>query len=335
MCVEIPRKVLKFIQDSMAKIPVIVIGSGASAAYGIAGMWQLAEFLKQEICPTQDEVEGWMEFKRQLEEGVDLETALHKVDLSERLEREVVLKTRELILPQDIEIRKKAILGQVDLHLSTLISYLNRTANPQIKVVTTNYDRLVEYSLDHAGVEYYSGFLGGYIRRFDGRFSSHRTVNKVEVLKVHGSLDWYNNSIAEVLELSDRLHGTKGLMPVMVTPGKDKYRHTHNDPFRTLITRVDTVFSEADSLLIIGFGFNDEHIQTKLMQKMRSSRTPIIIISKTLTDKARQFIKANKSSRILGIEECGVGSNLVFSDKEDMEIQESIWELKEFIKTFT
>lgn len=331
----IPKDILKFIQDSISKIPVIVIGSGASAAYGIAGMGQLAEYLTKNIIPFEDEKIEWEEFKQLLKNGVDLESALHKVEISKRLEKEVVLKTKELILPKDIEIREKMVLGEVDVPLSLLIKYLNETANPQIKIVTTNYDRLVEYAVDQAGIEYYLGFLGKYIQRFDGRFNKEKVLNKIEVLKVHGSLDWYTNSIKEVLVLPDSFQDAEKFSPVMVTPGKNKYQHTHDDPFRTLITRVDTVFLEAKSLLIIGFGFNDEHIQPKLMQKMRNSQTPIIIISKELTPKAREFIKTNAESKILGIEESGNGSNLVFPNRDDLEIGLSIWELKEFIKTFT
>ncbi|MFD2628026.1 SIR2 family protein [Oceanobacillus kapialis] len=312
---EVPKCILKFIQDSISKIPVIVIGSGASAAYGIAGMGQLANYLKKEIIPTENERELWEEFKQLLNNDVDLESALHKVDISERLEKEVVLKTKELILPKDIEIREKLVLGEVDMPLSLLISHLNETANPQIKVVTTNYDRIVEYAVDYAGIDYYSGFLGKYIQKFDGRFNREKVLNKIEILKVHGSLDWYTNSVNEVLALPDSFQNAENLFPTMVTPGKNKYQLTHDDPFRTLITRVDSVFLEAKSLLIIGFGFNDDHIQPKLMQKMRSSQTPIIIISKELTLKTREFIKTNEDSKILGIEEYGDGSNCIWQVK--------------------
>ena len=163
----------------------------------------------------------------------------------------------------------------------------------------------------------------------------NRLSNKAEVLKVHGSLDWYSNSLFEVLSLPDSFQDVESLAPVMVTPGKRKYEHTHDDPFRSLISRVDLLFSKANSILIIGFGFNDRHIQPKLMQKMRDSETPIIIITKSLTPQARAFIKTNENSKILGIEEGSNGSNLVFPNKDDVEISFSIWELGEFIKIFT
>lgn len=332
---EIPECVYKFIQDTISKIPVIIIGSGASAAYGISGMGHLSEYLIENITPDEYEKEIWLEFKQCLSDGNDLETALHMVNLSEKLEREIVKKTRELILPQDIRIREKIITDEIELSLSTLIKHLSFTANPEIKIVTTNYDRLIEYATDQVTIDYSFGFSGQYIKRFDGRFEKARHSNKIEILKVHGSLDWFSNVEREVVALPDTIKYDDNLFPVMITPGKNKYQQTHDDPFRTVISRVDTVFTEAEAILIVGFGFNDEHIQPKLMQKMRSSKTPIVIISKQLTSKTREFIKTNSNSKILGIEECEHGSNLVFPNKEDIKVQESIWGLEDFLKIFT
>ena len=329
----IPTEILRFIQDSISMVPVIVIGSGASAAYGIAGMGELADYIVQEVNPLEEEKIKWEKFKQLLDEGADLESALHEIDLSDRLEMEIIKKTKKLILSKDVVVREKVALNQIEMPLTKLLRYLNSTASPQLKIITTNYDRLIEYALDDAGIDYDTGFKGSYIQKFNERMN--RLSNKAEVLKVHGSLDWYSNSLFEVLSLPDSFQDVESLAPVMVTPGKRKYEHTHDDPFRSLISRVDLLFSKANSILIIGFGFNDRHIQPKLMQKMRDSETPIIIITKSLTPQARAFIKTNENSKILGIEEGSNGSNLVFPNKDDVEISFSIWELGEFIKIFT
>lgn len=330
----LPEEDLRFIQRCISEVPVIVIGSGASSAYGVAGMEKLGRYLLENIKPLSDEQEEWLKFKELLEQGIDLESALHEVFLSKRLEEEIVLKTRDLIFPTDIEIREKVALNKLNMPLSSLIKFLNNTANPNIKIVTTNYDRLIEYSLENVGVDYYSGFTGKYLQRFHGDLGKRDRSKPVELLKVHGSLDWYSNPDGEVFSLPDYFHKRSGLNPVMVTPGKNKYQDTHDDPFRSMISRVDTVFTEAKSILIIGFGFNDEHIQPKLMQKMRTSQTPIIIISKSLTPNTKRFIKANNESRILGIEKHLDGSNLVYPNKDDLKVEGNLWELKKILELF-
>jgi len=45
--------VLKQIQKSVSLVPVIVLGSGASAAYGYAGMAELAGYLRETIVPIR------------------------------------------------------------------------------------------------------------------------------------------------------------------------------------------------------------------------------------------------------------------------------------------
>ncbi|WML45393.1 SIR2 family protein [Neobacillus sp. PS3-40] len=330
---DLPKQVVKFIQDCISFVPVIVLGSGASAAYGIPGMEELAKYLGENINPGDPEKGQWEEFRAELRNGRDLEQALHLVSINVNLENEIIFKTKELISKKDIEIRRLVALNEITMPLSRLLIFLNDTASPSIKIVTTNYDRLAEYAIDQARLNPYTGFEGQYIKRFNGKIKKTlREPNSVEVLKVHGSLDWYRTSELQLLSLPDDFHDISELIPVIVTPGRGKYQHTHDDPFRSLITRVDELFADAKSIIIIGFGFNDVHIQPKLVEKMRASQTPILIISKELTTRARDFIKSNQNAKIVGIEEYNTGSKIVLPNSEDIEIADSIWDLKELLK---
>jgi hypothetical protein len=330
---DLPKHILKFVQECIAEVPVIVLGSGASAAFGIAGMTELADYLIHNNNPSELEIDQWGKFKSELTKGTDLEQALHLVDLSTNLENEVVLKTRELISMKDIELRRQVAMNRINLPLSRLLIFLNGTTSPSIKLVTTNYDRLAEYAVDQASLIPYTGFEGQYIKRFKGKFKNLvKASNTVEVLKVHGSIDWYSSSDSQVMSLPDDFDVISGLTPVMVTPGKGKYQYTHHDPFRSLITRVDELFAGSKSILIIGFGFNDEHIQPKLVEKIRNTQTPILIISKKLTIKAREFIKSNQHAKILGIEEYKTGSKIVLPNNDDIDVGDSIWDLNELLK---
>lgn len=330
----LPKHILKFIQECIAEVPVIVLGSGASAAFGIAGMTELARYLIDNINPSESEaeLEQWEKLKSELRKGTDLERALHIVDVPSNLEKEVIIKTKELISMQDLELRRQFAMNRITLPLSRLLIFLNGTTSPSIKLVTTNYDRLAEYAVDQASLNPYTGFEGQYIKRFKGKFKNLvKESNIVEVLKVHGSIDWYNSS-DQVMSLPDDFHDLNELTPVMVTPGKGKYQYTHYDPFRSLITRVDELFASSKSILIIGFGFNDEHIQPKLVDKIRNTQTPILIISKKLSVNAREFIKSNQHAKVLGIEEFNTGSKIVLPNTDDIEVENSIWDLNELLK---
>ena len=63
-------------QDYYGKAPIIILGSGASAAHGMSGMWGLAQHLisKTDVSGLSDaETESWGIFCQTLTDGVDLE----------------------------------------------------------------------------------------------------------------------------------------------------------------------------------------------------------------------------------------------------------------------
>lgn len=331
--VDVPIDIIRFVQECMSNIPTIVLGSGASMAYGMPGMPQLADYLLECIHPLEEEMEAWTYFENYLKEGLGLEAALHEVPITERLHKEIIYLTRNLILEKDLEIRNQILNREINLPLSELLNFMNTAASPNTKVITTNYDRLVEYAIDQAKLKQHLGFEGNYIKWFNPLDNTNSILkNKVEVLKVHGSLDWFVTQQNEIISLPDGSESYYNVEPVMITPGKAKYQHTHDEPFRSLITKVDKIFDESKAIVIIGFGFNDNHIQPKLFAKMRDSKTPILILSKTLTKEAKSFIYGNEKGKVIGIEENDTGSKIIKADKSEVDVAEKLWNLEELLK---
>ncbi|MDN4731986.1 hypothetical protein QYZ38_26525 [Vibrio parahaemolyticus] len=80
-------------QKYYQKSPVIILGSGASAAFGLSGMGELSKHLVSTVDTSGldgEELEVWERFKALLESGTDLESALHEIRLSETLTDAVV-----------------------------------------------------------------------------------------------------------------------------------------------------------------------------------------------------------------------------------------------------
>lgn len=293
-------------------------------------MSQLAEYLVQSITPEQDDQEKWRDFKTELESGTDLETALHRVAVSENLEKKIILSTRDLILRSDIDVFSSILKNKINLPLGKLLQHFSRTAHQSIKVVTTNYDRLAEYAVDQALLNFNTGFSGEYQKTFKG---FHRQSDEqVELLKVHGSLDWFLSDEVHVVSIPDRISEQTTLTPLMVTPGTRKYEHTHNDPFRSIIARADIAFENARSIFCVGYGFNDSHIHSKLNDKLRQGRVPILIATKTLSESALRFIRSATVSNVVGIEEFNTGTRIVYHDGEEVIEDLSFWSLDEIIK---
>ena len=307
--------VAKFAQDCISRVPVVVLGSGASIPHGYPSMPSLAVYLTMNVDTNglnARELQQWSEF-RNLVATSDLEKALTDVHTSEDLTHRIIESTWECIA----EAERKVFLQLIDspqcLPLTRLFRKLFASTHSKIDIVTTNYDRIAELAADGAAYCHNTGFSHGFYRtRHTGQpielFQSLKPVRTVNVWKVHGSLDWFENVDKVTIGLPVPEARYQGLAPVIVTPGVDKYRRTQQEPFRTILGAADAALAEAESYLCIGYGFNDEHIQPKLIERCRSNPVPLVIITKTLTQKTQEFLASGQCLSYLALEECAGGT---------------------------
>lgn len=320
-------------QDFYGKAPVIILGSGASAAHKISGMGALANHLVDKTDTsglTADEIDVWSKFCQLLKDGVDLEATLHRVAASEELTSRIVRATWKLINFEDSEIFLSSLQNNTMFPLSRLLEHMFRSSIKIINIVTTNYDRLAEYACDQGRIHHYTGFTHGFLRQLAVP-TEVATARRVNIWKVHGSLDWFQSPLDETLAISNIQEIPDGYKPQIVTPGAQKYQKTHSEPFRSIINNADLALNGAGSYLCIGYGFNDEHIQPKLMVKCLRQSTPITIITRTLSDSAKRLILDGKASNYLAIERGATDDqSIVYSSlaKEVLRVDANIWSLE-------
>jgi hypothetical protein len=103
------------------------------------------------------------------------------------------------------------------------------------------------------------------------------------VLKPHGSFDWYqsgNDARRCGLDLdAERL---------MITPGINKYRAGYNSPFDKHRDLANDYIKRAGRLLVVGYGFNDDHLQTHLVRRIQDG-TPTLILNQSASSKVEQL----------------------------------------------
>ncbi|MDR0534511.1 MAG: SIR2 family protein [Verrucomicrobiales bacterium] len=334
--------VCKLAQECIGKSPVIILGSGASAAYGIPGMPQLKDYLLGLSCPTSitlEEKKRWNEFHARLK-TTDLETALNEVRLSECLTAFVVESTWDFLAPFDYKVFEETILRVDMFPLTKLFLHLFYSTQKEIHVVTPNYDRLAEYAADAGKLVHYTGFNYGHIRTrvtnnkpriFYGKNTPARTVN---VWKVHGSFDWFRDRDGIVFGLPIGKQRPANVAPVIVTPGIEKFRLTHEEPFHSIKTEADRALQSADAYLCIGYGFNDSHLQTTLVERCRGNDIPLVLLTREISSTAKAFLVSGKCSKYLAIEEMDTGCR-VFSAEFPAGVEiakKSFWQLSEFLK---
>lgn len=179
---------------------------------------------------------------------------------------------------------------------------LRHLVKPQggIPVITTNYDRLIEVATEKAGLGVDTLFIGQTIGYLDpimskmsfcrdvlmikGKYVTRKFIDRVLLLKPHGSLDWFLHD-DEPIRCPLNLSKSR----LIITPGLNKFRAGYDRPFDTHRERANECIDKASRFLFIGYGFNDDHLQTHLQKKLKDG-APALILVHSLSDKARELL---------------------------------------------
>jgi len=331
---------LKQLQDWTNKVPLLILGSGASVPFGLPSMWALGDYIKSNVVLSEpDDLQQFEYFKQQFDQNGDLESTLSLLTLRPKVLEQIVFKTWELVNSIDLLAYEKFITTDLEFPLSKLTEHLLSTAERKLSIVTTNYDRLAEYAASIAKAIICTGYAQNYISHFSANIHTNNLSSikgfkgQVNLWKVHGSLDWFKNAVEENIQLPLRSTIPNTFTPLIVTPGLSKYYETHNEPYRTIFAQADKAMEDANGFLCIGYGFNDVHVQPKLISEIKNSK-PIIVITKELTLKTKQSIIGNNCKHYILMEESGGTDTKVYSSKmgEFIIPDVSYWNLAEYLK---
>ncbi len=333
------KRTLLLAQDNLWKAPTIILGSGASIPFGLPSMDDLAEHLQKSIKTKGYEPPdqaAWKEFSGLLKDK-GLEGALQAANISGRLLDDIVRRTWELIAERDREAFLSITKDSTPPPLARLLAYLLNSTIPHVHIVTTNYDRIAEYCANRAEHAYSTGFRHGYIQSLlsndlcqQQKRGGQQTVC---IWKAHGSIDWFTNTRNDVVGYPGATAIPEAMTPAIVTPGATKYQQAMREPFRTMIYQADEVLKKARAFLCVGFGFNDEHIQPKLVNSWLADRAPLLILAKKLTPACLDMLQRSHGARYLALEEDGEGARALSHEKpEGYHIDKPLWRFDTFME---
>jgi len=284
---------LQVILSNPAKKIGFLFGAGISAQDKLGNALiptstQLLETVEQAFSPAQES--AILLIKTELGSGgVNIETLLSK--LSEKcsavgteilcgLNLEELTELRELI---ENEIKKLVSVHSLPTFDHNQISHLElarwiKNCNKRfpIEIFTTNYDYLLELSLESQSVPYFDGFIGSYKAFFHPEWiEDDRAVKEwTKLWKLHGSLGWAieNNSIIRVADNSNS---------AMIYPSYLKYDHSRKQPYLSYMDRLSTFIKQEDSVLFIsGYSFGDDHINNSIVNALDRSRSSHVFVLK-------------------------------------------------------
>jgi hypothetical protein len=328
---ELKTNIQKHLTDGLA----LIVGSGLSCAEGIPGMGQLAKHIiaKAEEYPVLRDYPNWKALVGEIE-AKGLEATFLSHQLPDELEAVIMLITADFLRIEEERIIAEVVAGKRTLRFTRLLNHLMKP-NTGIPIVTTNYDRLVELAAEDAGLGVHTMFCGQYLGKLNSKESKlslcrevvqrSRSVSltyrhHVCVFKPHGSLDWYLRNGQPV-----RYAGHLDMQRLMITPGLNKFRSGYNSPFDTHREEANKVIDSASRYLIVGYGFNDDHLETHLKPAIESGK-PTILLTYEASDKAKALIKS--SPNFMALEAApSDATRVITKDEEWIEPNSSYWDV--------
>lgn len=334
----------KNLQSFFDQGTVTIVGSGLSCAEGISGMKALSEKLIEDVPNklSNEDMECWRNIEETLNNGTDLESTLQQNKATNNIERAIIESAYELISSEDISIFKEIIEKSRKLRFSEYLSCFNVDLY-NLVVITTNYDLLIEYACEIKGLVYSDSYYGKIISKYSpenaekemlkgikrGKKPMNHYKPHIKIYKPHGSINWklING------ELNKINHVNCGI-PCIITPGSNKYEKGYEEPFDYHIGKMGQEIDNAKRLIFIGYGFNDNHLETHLNKPENISK-PKLIVTRTLYGNAKKIV--DNSPNTIAIEEMKINDKSygtrIYFEKQKYEIKDNkIWDIAELIK---
>ncbi|MEN9919845.1 MAG: hypothetical protein RL662_2281 [Bacteroidota bacterium] len=287
---------LRFYEDFFKKYYknlVVLTAAGTSMDNGSnrgksrEGLWEECKPEIEEVYSKCDNIKA-----KKFEEHFDIEGFLTSIILHEKVNGEIKDGNDKRIIPK---IEKKIVAAcslNLDKIMAPHLDFLNKLtarkpSDPRLQLFTTNYDTLFEQSANEKGFIIIDGFSFTQPRKFSGRFYDIDIVNRdksrikqeesfiprvFQLYKLHGSLNWEKNNEDIVLKENP-------IEPLIVYPASEKYESSYEQPYFEMMSRFQQALRKENTLLIvIGFGFQDKHIQNVIKEAVNQNSSFHLVI---------------------------------------------------------
>jgi len=197
-------------------------------------------------------------------------------EAAKKLDREICIQIYNIILEKE----KVADLENTKKFFAWL-SILNRDFSKE--VFTTNYDLIIEKSLESSHIPYFDGFVGSY-EPFFWQESIDKLVTKddltknwIRLWKIHGSLSWFwkedsKTKSPKIVRIGkiEKIEDEKD--ELVIYPSKEKYDSSRKQPFIAYFDRLKNYLLNGELLFILtGYSFSDQHINEIIFNCLRQN----------------------------------------------------------------
>lgn len=280
-------------------------GAGTSCALGIPNVEQLTSGIEAKL--TDDFLANFKLVKTDLEtiftdRKVNIEDILNQIRRIRELTAETTkvyegvsgenakLLDKEICtIIYDIILGKEAVadISQTKKFFAWL-SLLNRDFSKE--VFTTNYDLIIEKSLEASQIPYFDGFVGSFepffwqesIDQFVSK--NDMTQNWIRLWKIHGSLSWFwkEDKITKsqkIIRIGKIENIKKEDNELVIYPSKEKYDSSKKQPFIAYFDRLKNYLLNGELLFVFtGYSFSDQHINEIIFNCLRQNNRLTVLV---------------------------------------------------------
>ncbi|MGR8838328.1 SIR2 family protein [Leuconostoc falkenbergense] len=226
-------------------------------------------------------IEGFMSYLQQ-----KIATAEFK---SHRIKAfKVFEKLKSLFIETIPKFNDDKYLGKVSVNYQNFYQSIfsqRQEESPKLNIFTTNYDLFNEVALEKNEIKYTSGFKQGLVSKFDiNQFNFRQvdernrykdrwqpTTKEANLYKLHGSINWIEKDKNIVQSNADDTN-------IIIYPTILKHIETAQIPYSPLFRDLSIQLQKPNStLIIIGYGFGDDHINNLILQNLSHQDFNLII----------------------------------------------------------
>ena len=155
---------------------------------------------------------------------------------------------------------------------------------------TSNYDLIIERSLEANQIPYFDGFVGSYEPFFWQESVEHSaekndlTKNWIRLWKIHGSLSWFwkldkTDNSQKIIRVGKFDSASPADKELVIYPSKEKYDSSRKQPFIAYFDRLKKFLSSGELLFVFtGYSFSDQHINDIIFNCLRENNRLFCVI---------------------------------------------------------
>jgi hypothetical protein len=160
--------------------------------------------------------------------------------------------------------------SKAEISLQPAREFLSHSPNVKLNIFSLNYDLIYEKVFNSPTSKILdNGFSekivsGSKIRYWAADFNNALSPTKINLFKLHGSIDWEYNQDSEEILIKENIDD--GREPLIIFGSYSKMLSF--DPFLYILSKFRTLLEEATIFVVIGYSFHDKYINNLLIQQL-------------------------------------------------------------------